>query len=450
MKATLTKKSWAEVRKDFAKLVPEFAKIVDELSPGKDLYFYEGVYPYGAEVVTNGILHVPNAKGEIVKFNDASIDQQVTEDLGYNLGSNPCLLVMESCLEAFTYFDDRVIPLFNFISPGAFSGTWQVLAPRVAHYPEFLWNLSSGTRSIFMLPKVSEANANNKLKRAFSLTTNKPRTMLDHWFLFREIAAHPDFPQPWASRLMFFSAGWFKQLEDPKWHEFHRFLLKRAWYSSEYWRNQFVWNIVFSSVQKNRQIKASSHIVNTVQHLITMAAGFAPGFAPALDDSAAPVSGLQKVYLEYYNLKNYAPIFMQPYTLSLLDDTRPVYYSLHYPTASTFSPKSSGHSSTISDLYEVKMIMSKYMKEMHSNNMDLSNTVIAETVDRACFEYFHSDTNFYHDIKSSDDIPAEDPTFKQATPPDTISQDFPANSSFVRGCIRVSHKPLKTNGKEKS
>ncbi|PIQ42730.1 MAG: hypothetical protein COV52_06455 [Gammaproteobacteria bacterium CG11_big_fil_rev_8_21_14_0_20_46_22] len=439
MKATLVKKYWKDVREEMQALAPEFSNIVDALNPGDDLCFYEGVYPYGAEVVKQGVLQVANPKGDIVPYNHPTIETHLSEDLSYNLGSNPCLCVLESCLEAYTYFDDRVIPACDYLRPGSFSGIWQVLGPQVSQYPEFLWNLSSGSRSIFMLPKVSEANANNKLKRAFSLTTNKPRSMLDHWYLFREMASHPDFPKPWRSRVLFFSGEWFKQLEDPAWHEFQRYILKKAWFSSEFWRNQFVWNIVFSSVQKNRQIKSSAHIINTVQHLIIMAAGFMPGFAPALDDSAAPVSSLQQVYLDIYNLRNYAPILMQPHCLSFEDNARPVYYSLHYPTAGTFSPKSSGHSSTISDLYEVKMIMDKYLMEMRSGNIHLSDTLIAKTAEAAAFSFFHSDTEMYHDVKPSEDIPKEDPSFKQATPKNTISDEFPNNSSFVRGCIRVDH-----------
>lgn len=443
MKSTIEKRNWSQVRHHFEELNPDFVKIVDELDPPDDFCLYEVTYPYGSMVVKSGRLHVPNDNGDLVPLGDSSLDSYVSADLSYNLGSNPCAFMLENCMEVFINLDDRVIPLYDFLKPGSFSGTWQVLAPELAHYPEFLWNMSAGARSIFMLAKISEATANNKLKRTFALTTNKPRNMLEHWYLFREIAAHPKFPKPWACKVLFFSGKWFKQLEDPVWHDFHRFLYAKAWTSSEFWRNQFVWNVVFSSIQKNRQIKASAHIINTVQHLLFMGAGFSPGFVPAIDDSVAPVSAFQEIYLDIYNFKNYAPTMMHAHTLNLYDDSRPLYYSLQYPTATTFSPKSSGHSSTISDLYEVKMVMDKYLAELHAGNIEMGNTVISHMADRIELEYFHSDIELYHDMKPSKEIPKEDPTFAQGSPKNACSDAFPNNSSFVRGCIRVSHKKRK-------
>lgn len=440
MKASLTLKTWSDVRDEVEKYNAPLAKVIDGLNPGKEFRLYEGTFPYGCEVVRAGVLYLPNDKGQLVRFDDPSIEKSVSNDLGYNFGSNPFAFMLEGCFEVYTKFDDRIIPLHNFIVPGTISGTWQTLTQNISHYPSFLWNMSSGARSIFMLSKISETSANNKLKRAFGITENKPQNMMDHWDVFRQIANHPDFPSAWQSRVLFFSEEWVKHLNDDAWKELQRLLLKTAWANSEFWRNQFIWNIMFSLIQKNQQIRANAHIVNTVQHLLMMGAGFAPGFVPATDDSVAPVKALQEVYVDVYQLRNYAPIMMHPSYFKLFEPSRPIYYSLQYPTASTFSPKSSGHTSTISDLYEVKMVMDKYLREIRSGALNVEQTLIKELIERVEFDYFHSDIELYHDMKESALLPVEDPSFDKAILTKSENTGFPGNSSFVRGCIRVRHQ----------
>jgi hypothetical protein len=57
-----------------------------------------------------------------------------------------------------------------------------------------------------------------------------------------------------------------------------------------------------------------------------MGMGEAPGFAPAIDDSAGPIIRLQAIYSEDYQL-TYAPTIMSPHMFSI-NEQRPVYYSL--------------------------------------------------------------------------------------------------------------------------
>ncbi len=55
-----------------------------------------------------------------------------------------------------------------------------------------------------MLPKISETNSHNKLAQAFHLSNPSPRSLLDHWNIFREIANHPSLGDPWTAEILFF------------------------------------------------------------------------------------------------------------------------------------------------------------------------------------------------------------------------------------------------------
>lgn len=69
-----------------------------------------------------------------------------------------------------------------------------------------------------------------------------------------------------------------------------------------------------------------------------MGSGSLPAFIPAVDDSVAPVSGLQRVYLDDYALKKYAPTIMHLHHFTKKDEF-PVYYSFQVPTTMFFFTK---------------------------------------------------------------------------------------------------------------
>ena len=209
-------------------------------------------------------------------------------------------MILKNTVELFIPLEDRTIPLYGPTVAGTIFGLYRILSPERSHQPAFIWDMTSGARSIFMLPRISCSENHQKLKKTFQLRTEAPTTLIQHWELFKQLANHKDFPStsPWYCELLFFSKEWFEHQNDKKWAPFNSFLLETAWRGNEFWRNQFSWNMIFSIIQKIRKLKPSIYIDDTVKYLFSIGVGEAPGFAPAVDDYSAPVSGLQKIYDE--------------------------------------------------------------------------------------------------------------------------------------------------------
>lgn len=117
---------------------------------------------------------------------------------------------------------------------------------------------------------------------------------------------------------------------------------------------------------------------------------------------------------------------------------RPIYYSLQYPTTTEFSPKSRKGSTKIFDLYQIKSLLTKYLADIHWDALNLEGTPIYDLAEKLQYDFFHTDTENYTGIRPSKEIPEEDKTFAKI--PEGMSKNFPVNSPFLRGCIRISSK----------
>ena len=434
--------TWPEIRDEVHKVNPKFAVIVDELDPGKEYTVFKVAYPYGSEILKNGSLHLPDKYGQLVPLAHNNIDQNLKNKLSYNLSSNPVSMVLKNSLELFFAIDGHTIPFpYGMIPPGLLFGCWRMITSSLSHHPAFLWNMTAGARSIFMLPKIAETISHNRLKQVFQIESDAPKSLFDQWHIFKTISEKEQKNKPWKTEVLFFSNKWFEKLEDAAWKNFHLYLHQTSWDSTEFLRNEFVWDLIFSVIQKNHNIKPNPHIADTVKHMFAISVGAVPGFSPAIDDSVAPVSLIQKTYLEIYKLKNYAPIMMVPNTFKMDNPEiqRPAYYSLHFPTALEFSPKSSQRSSTIGDLYNVKLLLQKYLLALSTDNLHINETPLFNVAKKIDFDFFHTDTEQYYEIKENKNIPKDDPSFLEAFNK-TDNKQFPTTSTFTRGCIRISKK----------
>lgn len=438
-KAFMEELTWDQVRDDVMKVNPEFAAVVDRLSPSKEYTVFKATYPYGSEILKRGDLYVPNKEGELVSLKHHSISSHIRDSLDYNLDSNPVTLVLHNTLELFANLHDRTIPLYGLIPSGKLFGLWRIMSPNKSHQPRFIWDMTAGARSIFMLPRISEVERHKKLKKVFHVSAEAPNKLMDHWQVFREISNHSNFHEPWNSVVLFFSKKWFEHLNEYSWLDFNRYLLKTVWEGSEFWRNEFFWDLIFSIIQKIKDIKPSPYVMDTVKYLFAIGTGDLPGFAPAIDSSAAPIKGIQEAYLDVYNLKKYTPIIMQPILFDLHNrQHRPIYYSLQFPNAVELGHKFRNRSSAITDLYEVKSLINKYLRELVSGQFKVEETPLYDFIKMGTYDYFHNNVGHYHGIKENKEIPVEDDNFLFNSR--NGNDEFPITSSFVQGCIRISQK----------
>jgi hypothetical protein len=426
---------WKDVRESVHKLNPKLSHIIDELNPSDKFTFYRIKYNFGDEILQNAGLYLPTKSG-LISIKDSRVDTHIQDNLGYNFGSNPVGMLLEHSVELFIASADRIIP-YAIIQPGHVFGTWRILDTKVSYCPPtFIWGMTAGARSLFMLAKISENASHLHLSKKLHIKIEKPKSLVDHGKVFREIANSNDFKEPWQVEFLFFSKKWFEQLHDKGWEKFKLYLLDAAWQSSSYWRNEYVWNYVFSLIQQNRNIKPPTYIANIVKHLLAIGVGAMPGFRPAFDDTLGPIKRLQEIYINEYNLKDYAPIIMAPSNFSL-KDTSPIYYSLQYPTTIEFALKSSERTSAMTDLYLVSSLLKKYLKEIQTGKLNIAETPLESFAQKAKFDFFHNNVTDYTDFKESALIPKEDNAFGLASTDE--NKNFPKNSSFLNGCIRISY-----------
>jgi hypothetical protein len=435
-KSSLEELTWDEIRSEFAQKNPRLAKIIDALSPSKEYTLFKATYPYGAEIVKNGTANIPNNEGECINFNDPRLDPKLREKLLYNNGSTPVSMVLKNSAEIFVVVENNTVPLYGLIPTGRIFGTWKVLNQEGSHTPAFIWNMTSGARSLFMMPKISEKMRHNRLKRDFGITVDTPKALLDHWEVFSALANSDQFGETWEAEILFFPKIWFEKLDDEKWMAFKCYLLEASWKGSEYLRNLFFWDIAFSLIQKHRGIRPNPYIADTVKHLLGMGVGALPGFAPSIDNTAGPIKRLGEIYSEIYQLE-YDPVIMELHSFSK-QIPRPIYYSLAYPTTTEFSPKSRLDTSKISDLYEIKALLIKYLSSITDGNLNLGLTPIYDIPKTIQYDFFHTDNEQYQSISPSSLIPKEDSYFQKI--PFKSLKGFPENSSFIKGCIRISNK----------
>ncbi len=422
---------WSDVRSAVIAVNPDLGKIIDSINPGKELALYVGTYPYGYEYLKSGKFFIPDKFGRLVALASPECPQKIQGDLEYNLGSNPVSLVLEKAIEIFYLHENHTIPIYGLVRAGSLFSTWKPLSDSDSHGPAFLWNITSGARSIVPLSKAANSMSLSRIEKRFKLQLDKPKNMLQYWNTFKSLANHPEFPEKWESKVLFFGKQWFENLNDKAFLEFHLFLFKNAWGGSNFYRHQYIWELIYSVIQRKLSIKPEPYILENVKHSFAIGVGESPGFSAAINDDAAPISSFSSIYEDTYKIEKYSPIFMVPEMFDFRSPGSIVYYSLSYPTTTQFSTRRT-ESSKIKDLYLIKSLQDKYISAILENDLNLSGTPMYELMSSAEFSYYHTSKDHFG-IHDTNEIFEEDERLKNLTK----EREAPSGSPFLRGCMRI-------------
>jgi hypothetical protein len=326
--------------------------------------------------------------------------------------------------------------------PGAFFPFARILSRKSnrIYAPNDMLTLTSGARSVFMLPNIGCATNHSNLQRNFNVHKSPAKSLYEHWDIFKEIANSEVIASDWRSCVMYFSQKWLDKLENDKaWLPLKLYLHQLAWQYSEYQRNHFYYDIAFSIIQKKRNLKPNPYLVDTARHLFVTALGAAPGFIPVCNDEALPLDLIQQVFVESYGLKKYSPTIMQPTHFNFEEDGLPIYYSLQNPSTHVFSPKSREVSSTLFEMRELEHITRVFVEELGSDEGLCSNTVMSHVARSVKFKYFHNKEDRHRVVLPSSEIATHDDRFNIINPKfKTKEARFSSDAPFVRGCISVS------------
>ena len=450
--------SWLEFREDVLNLNPDLAAIIDQLDPGKNYRLYKVRYPYGSEIVRSGVFQLPdidldidlekknnNSKdlyNNLLSINNLNLPEQVRQDLSYNARSIPVGLMLKNSIEVFIKQHDRPIPL---IGHRNYTGKLFGLSSNLNyqnnfHIPTALWNVTAGARSIFMLPKISNLIEHNKVQKVFNLNATAPRALADQWDVFRELYnsdAVNNANNNWDVEIIFFAGNWFQNNTDPKWMRFINYFYRNMISLTDYFRKNQTWDAMLSLLKTDKNMFHNPYVHQKAKYILGVATGELPAFSPAIDDSFAPVSIIQNIYTNIYDLKGHAPIILQPTFFDAdsnkVTSSQPVYYSLNYPVT-LFSLGKQSENSVISTLNDTAHLLKKYIHLISQQQGELLIPQFDNLLHNIEFEYYHSAKNAYSFIKDIRNIANSDDRWGMKNK--TIASHGP----FLQGCIQISSK----------
>lgn len=430
--------NWNQARDMLVECNPELVSIIDEISPGEQYKLYKARYPYGAKIVDKTEAYLPLTDGRTLSFNDAGLPKAIINNLSYNPAiSNPVGVIIKKCAEFYLSGVDRLLP-YTIMQPGHIFGLARILdfldmqhndsASGSAHLSFFMWELVSGSRSTFMLPRVTDAINHNQLVKKYGLLADKPASLKDCWSVFKDIA----FQQKcdWRSEFIYFSNTWFKKLEDPSWLKLYNYFLQSNRRAYAFWRNYVSWQTTFSQVEQNKHMKYSAYALETAKHLFAIASDSLPGFKPATDDSSMPIDLITEAYIKGYGLSDYWPIIIEPTHFDIASK-QPVYYSINYPTL--FQSEPNHLKSVITFLDELMRVVEKY-KDGIGNDKIATASTLYQIAQQVKFSFYHDRPDKYPHIKNVTLLPQEDVRFCYAK----RRGAFPKHAHFLTGCIKIS------------
>ncbi len=434
----LERLTWFAVRERILKLNPELVSIINELDIDDRFPIYIARYPFGAQIINNSIAYLPLTTGHTISFNDPELPNSILDDLSYDPNfSNPLGMILNRNCESYISLGDRILPNMV-LSPGEIFGSARILnnvmrsrAKQINQIP-IISDINAGTKSALLLPKISDAIGINKLNKYVGCHLDKPNSYQDHNHIFSEIAYKQE--ANWTIEILFFSNHWLNKLKDAAWAEFYGYLSEIRQQSNKLWHNAPRWTAVFCEIENSKRLSHySSYVIGTARHLFAIAAGSAPGYQPAIDDSFIPSKIIQDAFINGYELTDYWPVIMVPGQYSTTNNS-PLYYSLNYPTLAQYNPDTYKGKSIITLTKEVQEVVQKYQSEI-LNSITAKNNApsLYNAAANVEFNYYHGDPKNCEMIKLSSLIPDEDIRFKYAE-----AGEFPSHSPFLKGCIKIS------------
>jgi len=407
--------TWSKIKDRVFDANPSLAEMIDKIKPSPKNPFYLARYQFGDNILREGFLQFPTQNLDTYPLDDLSDSNPIKRDLSYL--AVPLGLVLNKSIEVNFETPDRVMPS-KFFRKGTFFGLWELFDHRPASLKQNIWNLTVGARSLFSLARISDEVAHERLRRDLGIKLHSPKSLLEHHEVFCEIVRST---QPnWYCDILFFpkSVAQF-DADNVNALKLQNYWLQTAWDQSRNCRDQMDYNVsweLFSKEVSRKHWKLRPYVTSTIKHLISISEGVFPAFVPATDDVAAPVSAIRDAYLNIYLLKKYYPTLMYP---KHLDKGESGYYSFHFPTLLELAPKAKISGSVLGDLKELQRAIELFM----------SVTGIELEVD-----FYHSEHDKLSEIKHSSEITKEDKRFAQP------EFEFPENSPFFRGCVKVTRK----------
>jgi hypothetical protein len=154
------------------------------------------------------------------------------------------------------------------------------------------------------------------------------------------------------------------------------------------------------------------------------------------DDSIGPISSLQNVIVNDYDLQEYIPIFLQPHIFSK-QDKHATYYSLQYPNLLETIPTYKRPPSILSSIPDLRKLM-EIFRDRSINLCIAENTPIDIFCKNVDVSYFHCTAEHWNSIRGASELVKEDDRLLPISK-HTENNKFPSSSLFLAGCVRFTN-----------
>lgn len=409
------------VNKDFYKLIEE------NIAPtSKSKYpLYLARYAYGKMITIKGAIQFPGQMGK------QRIPKAIIQNLAYS--TTPLILQLNRQAEAFIDSNERTVPL-NVFSPGDFYGLFEAVELFTGSKTDPLWDISSGVRTSFMLPRVSDSVFHKRLQKYYQFSQPAPTTFYSQWEIFKQIAKHHEDSEPWSTEILIFPKQWFAEHKGhPGWLAFQNYLLRACWRQAELFRKKHALSACWDTFAPIiRSLKPTIYLLDTVKHLMQAAGSVVPGFKPTLqNDEGLPSCLIERAYTDIYRLKDYAPCVMIPEKLT----DEQVFYSMAYPTLLEGTPSMRRMRSFLTEVRSVQKLLTRIVCTLRDEN-NLQGLQLLEKN----FNFYHTGTENDPEIQHAS-VLERAPYLSALKDSYYPGLNFPTNSHFFRGCIGIDrHK----------
>lgn len=423
--------NWNEAINLIKSINSEMSDVMKQIKFTDEEYlFYKASYNFGDKIIRNKETFLSTESGGSISINDPQIPREIGNDLAYDINSeNPLGMILNKSCEL---YDERNGCAYShsLLEKNYIFGIPKALDPRNSNRSSILnFVLNAGSRSLFMLPKISDRNSYIKLRQNLNININPPARVEDHWQTFVEITKQVK--NDWNCDILFFSRKFIDKLKSKEWALLSLYLHRT--HSSYYnaWHGMAnLWNQQQELISQNKQmIKYNPNLINVIKYIVMLCANSELGCAPAINDDQAPISLIKDIYSRGYGLEN--PIIMTTSGFNFRDpESSPVYLSLHHPGLVLDSITSSGKKTNMAALIDI-VHLNNLLRGNILNEASIGNNVLLELVKSTKISYYHNNAAESFEIKNVTDISASDDRFQ------FDGTQFPVSAAFFNGCIKI-------------
>lgn len=431
--------NWADVVTVLAKTNPELAKTMDLLDDDLDCVFYKASYRFGDRIINNGKCYLPLADGRSTTFDDPELPDALLNDLSYDKErkEDPLGLVLSKNSEFYLPGEDGV-QTQSIIHPGQMFGIPYAIDDGTNNNATSALDadLNAGSRSLFMLSKISDQNGHGRIQEHYGIASRAPSTPQEHWALFVDIANKSNCE--WRSEIIFFPRKWINQLKDDNWAAISKRLthIHRAAYSIRH-KVADIWHKAFTEIERDKSFARyySMQAIDTARELFELAGNIAYGFKPATNDDSAPMSLIKDAYTNIYDKlakQKHIPIIMESVKFDI-HSKHPIYYSINHSAVTQKDLEASRNKSQIARLDEIQHVEENYTNSILTDKKNIQT--LYDVTNDTMFSYYHTNPENYGKINNAALLATEDSRFTNGD-----CDTFPATSLFFKGCIKISRR----------